>query len=356
MARKKDSPLEDIVIVASKLPWWAGITLALISYLVLHSFAVRTLVVTTGPGQMGVVLVKGLFTTLAMFGQFVVPFAFALGALISAVNLYKQKRVYNNVAKRSGVASLNEMSWQDFERLVSEYYRRKGFQVTREGGNGPDGGIDLILREGGETYLVQCKQWKAYKVGVQPVREFYGVVASRGVAGGYFVTSGEYTNEARAFAKGLNLDLVDGRKLREMIDTAQKQEPVRVAAVPNAVRPTPAGVASQLPPVVPASPLCPQCNAEMVVRTARQGSKAGREFWGCTAYPKCKGTRSTEGNAANDSPAAVSKSATAPPAPEMRDCPDCGTELVLRTFMSGPRNGEQFRACLPCKKGWPLGQ
>ncbi|WP_277059062.1 restriction endonuclease, partial [Trichlorobacter lovleyi] len=99
-------------------------------------------------------------------------------------------------------------------RLIAEYYRRSGFQVTREGGNGPDGGIDLVLRQKTETYLVQCKQWKAYKVGVQPVREFYGVMASRGAAGGYFVTSGEYTEEAKSFVLGLNVELVDGRKLR----------------------------------------------------------------------------------------------------------------------------------------------
>jgi len=55
------------------------------------------------------------------------------------------------------------MSWEDFERLVGEYYRCSGFQVTREGGNGPDGGMDLVLRKDGETHLVQCKQWKAYK-------------------------------------------------------------------------------------------------------------------------------------------------------------------------------------------------
>lgn len=78
-----------------------------------------------------------IYTTLAKFGQFVVPFAFALGALISAVNLFRQKKVYNNVAKRSGIAPLNEMSWQDFERLVCEYYRRKGFQELEKVGMAP---------------------------------------------------------------------------------------------------------------------------------------------------------------------------------------------------------------------------
>jgi restriction system protein len=36
-------------------------------------------------------------------------------------------------------------------------------------------------------------------------------------------------------------------------------------------------------------PLCPQCKKPMVLRTAKSGSKAGRQFWGCSDYPKCKG-------------------------------------------------------------------
>jgi ssDNA-binding Zn-finger/Zn-ribbon topoisomerase 1 len=28
----------------------------------------------------------------------------------------------------------------------------------------------------------------------------------------------------------------------------------------------------------------------MALRTAKTGKHAGRQFWGCTAYPECKGT------------------------------------------------------------------
>lgn len=36
-------------------------------------------------------------------------------------------------------------------------------------------------------------------------------------------------------------------------------------------------------------PRCPQCGELMVLRTARQGKNSGSQFWGCTAYPECKG-------------------------------------------------------------------
>ena len=41
-----------------------------------------------------------------------------------------------------------------------------------------------------------------------------------------------------------------------------------------------------------AAPPCPACNGTMVQRTARQGANAGRDFWGCSRYPECRGTLS----------------------------------------------------------------
>lgn len=36
---------------------------------------------------------------------------------------------------------------------------------------------------------------------------------------------------------------------------------------------------------------CPRCGSAMVRRTARRGRNAGGSFWGCSKYPRCKGTR-----------------------------------------------------------------
>lgn len=37
------------------------------------------------------------------------------------------------------------------------------------------------------------------------------------------------------------------------------------------------------------APTCPRCGAPMVLRTARRGERAGRQFYGCSTYPKCRG-------------------------------------------------------------------
>lgn len=38
-------------------------------------------------------------------------------------------------------------------------------------------------------------------------------------------------------------------------------------------------------------PACPHCGKPMALRTAHQGRHAGKQFWGCTGYPQCKGVR-----------------------------------------------------------------
>jgi restriction system protein len=39
------------------------------------------------------------------------------------------------------------------------------------------------------------------------------------------------------------------------------------------------------------APNCPKCGKALVLRTARKGKRAGSQFWGCSAYPSCLGTR-----------------------------------------------------------------
>ncbi len=36
-------------------------------------------------------------------------------------------------------------------------------------------------------------------------------------------------------------------------------------------------------------PSCPKCGKLTVLRTARSGRNAGRQFWGCSDYPTCRG-------------------------------------------------------------------
>ncbi len=40
--------------------------------------------------------------------------------------------------------------------------------------------------------------------------------------------------------------------------------------------------------------ICPRCGKQLVLRTAKSGVNAGKQFWGCTGYPDCKYTDSLQ--------------------------------------------------------------
>lgn len=76
-----------------------------------------------------------------------------------------------------------------------------------------------------------------------------------------------------------------------------------VLTIPQPSRPAPQSPkaprigSSPQPRPTPATstPDCPFCGKRMVKRTARRGSNAGNQFWGCSSYPHCKGTRNLAG-------------------------------------------------------------
>ena len=158
----------------------------------------------------GAVAARGLYQTMANIGQYIVPMIFTVGAVVSALGQRRRQALVLKVAESDSPAALGEMTWREFEGLVQEAFRLRGYSVRRVGGYGPDGGVDLTLDRGPEKVLVQCKQWRDMRVGVSVVRELYGVLAAQGAAAGIVVTSGSFTPDAIEFASGPNIRLIAG--------------------------------------------------------------------------------------------------------------------------------------------------
>ena len=286
MARgRKSSPAEDWIDLVAMLPWWAGVALALVFYSILHRIASQPVVAAVQPDQMGAMLTQTIWKALAGFSQYLLPLICLAGAGTSAWRRRERRVLVANVVQSKAADVLDDMTWQQFEHLVGEAFRLQGYSVLETGGGGADGGIDLVLTKGGEKFLVQCKQWKAFKVGVAIVRELYGVMAAKGATGGFVVTSGRFTEEATRFACGRNVDLIDGPALHGLIRRALGAQ-VGYQPPRPFERHEPAFATATV-----FTPTCPICSKSMVKRLAKRGANAGREFWGCTGYPACKGIK-----------------------------------------------------------------
>lgn len=295
--RKKSNAADDLVDLVALLPWWAGVALAVVGYWVLHAIATRPLPVVQ-PGQTGQFVTAALWQGLANPGQYLLPLICLLGAAVSAMRRRKRRLLFDTTSASASADALQDMTWQQFELLVGEGFRRRGYAVKETGGGGADGGVDLVLTKAGEKSFVQCKQWKAFKVGVSTVRELYGVMAAHGAMSGYVVTSGRFTKEAQAFANGRNIRLMDGAALMKLLHQgrdsgAGQPSPSSVAAPPSAAwAGKPSEIVQIAEPPIPANPPCPRCGKPMVRRVAKRGATAGQAFWGCSEYSRgCRGTR-----------------------------------------------------------------
>ena len=257
--------LGDLVTIASKLPWWVGVTLAIVFFAVFHHFAILPQIVATeGLNDMPAAMQRTMIVSFCRIFQYIVPIALLIGAGVSA---WKRRRADQLLEAARGYPTpgrLASFSWQEFEALVGAAFREKGYTVKERGGNGPDGGVDIELQMGSDTYLVQCKHWKAQAVGVSVVRELFGVMSAERAVGGFVVASGSFTSEAAKFAEGRSIILINANTL---ISVIRKPAPVADTQTPS----------------------CPRCGAGMVLRKARN---TGSEFWGCRAFPKCRGVRS----------------------------------------------------------------
>lgn len=255
MARRNDSIFDVLV----KYPWWINVILAIVVYVFLKYLLPS------------IVFQNIFFNAFAKLAPGVAPIFAGLllfVAALSAFQSWRKGKLFNN---QKDIETLRKISWREFEDLVGEAYRRKGYNVTEKGGSSADGGIDLVLRKGGEILLVQCKHWKMDKVGVKIVRELYGVVIAEGASGGIVISSGRFTQEATDFVKGKPLELINGAQLQNMIAEIQQGQTQDVKSLNENI--------------------CPMCGAKMVLRTAKKGQNAGEKFWGCSSYPKCRATK-----------------------------------------------------------------
>ena len=74
------------------------------------------------------------------------------------------------------------------------------------------GGVDIRLHRDGARHLVQCKNWRSQRVGVRVIREVYGVLTAENAQQAFVVCSGDFTADARGFAAGKPITLVDGQE------------------------------------------------------------------------------------------------------------------------------------------------
>ena len=210
------------------------------------------------------------------------PFAFAAKALSAASSLGGTvRRFFGSRAARANFDTaewtpelLKRLEWRRFEELCAAYFEALGFRVDLAGAGAEGVAINLYEENASRaSILVQCRPWNAHRVGVKPVRELRGAMATGNVAEGVLVTSGKFTQEARDFAGREGVRLIDGPDLAANLAALVPEKALalyQLATRGDFLTPT-----------------CPSCAIKMV---SRKSTAQGRSYWGCRNYPACKQT------------------------------------------------------------------
>lgn len=254
----KKSKEEGVSGAFVMLPWWASLIAAFIVYVLLKFFLADLI---SNPALRGVVL--GLQSSAEIL---VIPFF--LMAIIFAFKQYQRRRLLD---VQAGIHSIRAMSWQAFEAMVGEIYRRQMYYVEEPRGARSNSAVDLLLLKGGHKIIVQCRRWRDALVDVPLVQELYEAMAAEGADGSIFLSSGGYSQQALAFANGKSIELIDGARLVALVRKAQSSiKPKNILAADAD------------------EPVCPKCGRKMIRRTAKVGANAGQDFWGCSGFPDCR--------------------------------------------------------------------
>ena len=169
---------------------------------------------------------------------------------------------------------LRSIDWKNYENVCTAYLLAKNINAKTTG-LGADGGIDIKVynQSGEQTGVAQCKAWKK-KIGVNLVRELFGVMASEGIDKGIFFTTSTFTFDAIQFCRNKNILLIDGDELIKRIkklDESQKAKILDVATKGNYETPS-----------------CARCGVKMTLRISKKGRSTGNKFWGCVNFPRCR--------------------------------------------------------------------
>lgn len=194
----------------------------------------------------------------------------------------EEKRAITEVLGRGGAKPepqakwspgvFDDIEWRRFEALCEALFAQAGVR-TESQSHGADGGIDIWLYSANspKPMIVQCKHWRSKPVGVQQMREFFGVLKAHDLRYGTFATSSTFTSDALEFARSNGINAQDRAGLLQLISrrTADQQAALlKVAYDGEFWRPT-----------------CVKCGVKMVERQPKDG---GVPFWGCANFAKLR--------------------------------------------------------------------
>jgi restriction endonuclease Mrr len=130
----------------------------------------------------------------------------------------KQEQARYRVMRNAEYQRLVTMSPSDFEKYVADLFTLMGYETETTPITG-DGGKDIILRNGQEISLVECKRYNENnKVSRPEIQKFHSALVDMNAKEGYFVTTSYFTQPAMNYSIDKSIKLIDFPRLIKMVE------------------------------------------------------------------------------------------------------------------------------------------
>lgn len=197
----------------AQVPWWVSVSLSA-SFYVFLKFALPAL-----QSQSSLVSVVDMSLGPALAPVVALAFLAPLG--FSLLRSGRRKKLH---ALKGETEALQALSALQFRGLAVEAYRTKGYTVMESSVFKDDPAVDIVLRKGANLYLVQCRYWQNSKLHKREVKNLFTLMHSRQASGAFLLTTGIFTSEARHYAVGRPITLIDGIELVELLSEVNESQ------------------------------------------------------------------------------------------------------------------------------------
>ncbi len=119
------------------------------------------------------------------------------------------------VQETTGREHLYSMDPYEFEKLIADYFMRRGFVRAEVIGRSGDRGVDVLATNiQGELELIQCKRYRhGNNIGSTPIQRVDSYMRSRHACKAWVITTSDFTPEGIDEARITNVTLMNGQEL-----------------------------------------------------------------------------------------------------------------------------------------------
>jgi restriction system protein len=161
----------------------------------------------------------GLFGIAQLAFPPVAPFVALPFLLIALYVGYRQLRTVSPGKADERLKALRELSWDQFSAIITDAYRRDGYDVAPVNKSA----FDFTLTKQGRVTLLQCRRWKVNQFGAGPLEDLAKAIANEDAHNAICVCATEFTPKAREFIAGKPITLLHGLELAVLAGNVAKR-------------------------------------------------------------------------------------------------------------------------------------